>query len=41
MSLAGQSLRPGDQVRFDDEIWTVTAVGSSVRLTGEAGRARS
>jgi transposase InsO family protein len=38
VSGAGQALRPGDQIRFEDEIWTVTAVGGSVRLADDAGR---
>ncbi|MGH3761042.1 Mu transposase C-terminal domain-containing protein, partial [Actinophytocola sp.] len=38
MSRAGQTLAPGDRVRFDDAVWTVTAVGSSIRLADDAGR---
>jgi len=33
----GQMLQPDDRVRFEDEIWTVTAVGAAVRLVSEAG----
>lgn len=33
----GQLLRPDDRVRFEQEIWTVTAVGAAVRLVSEAG----
>jgi hypothetical protein len=36
-----QVLRPGDQVVFEETVWTVTAVGSTVRLTDGAGRSQA
>lgn len=36
----GQVLRPGDQVSFEEQAWTVTAVGSTVRLVDDGGRSQ-